>query len=105
MSAVTPAVMPKTRPQPQPRQHPQPRPRATGESDRRQLLLAAIRAQGGEWTTRDAAMFFRRALPEHVWDSTVRRDLRALADAGLLDVHGDDVRRRRYTLRTPGGDA
>ncbi|MEE4546501.1 hypothetical protein V2S66_31615 [Streptomyces sp. V4-01] len=87
MSIPTPAVMAKPRPQPRPR------PRI----DRRQLLLDAIRATGGTWTTGRVKALYARELPSHIYRSTIRVDLRALCDAGHLTAQGTDCR-RFYTL-------
>jgi len=71
--------------------------------NRRTLLLAAIRAQGGEWTTSRAAAFYARALDtQHVYASNARRDLRRLAADGHLTTHTNTVGHRYYTARTGG---
>jgi hypothetical protein len=85
VSAPTPAVLAR------------PRPPARPKTGRRQLLLNAIRATGGTWTTGRAKAFFRKAWPSHVYPSTIRRDLRALCEAGLLEQH-EERGRRFYTL-------
>lgn len=87
MASPTPAVMAKPRPRP----------------NRRTLLLAAIRAQGGPWTTARATAFYNRALDtQHVYASNARRDLRRLAADGHLTTHTNAVGHRYYTARTGG---
>lgn len=87
MSIPTPAVMAKPRPPVRPK---------TGRS---QLLLDAIRAQGGQWTTGRAKAFYRKAYPSHVYPSTIRRQLQQLAAVGVLAQHEDGHGHRYYTLK------
>lgn len=91
MSVPTPAVMARPRPRPQPRLH----------VDRRLLLLDAIRATGGTWTTGRVKALYARELPSHVYRSTIRVDLRELCAAGHLAAQGTDCR-RFYTLIPKG---
>jgi hypothetical protein len=71
--------------------------------NRRTLLLAAIRAQGGEWTTARAAAFYARTRGvQYVYTSNARRDLRRLAADGHLTTHANAVGHRYYTARTGG---
>lgn len=91
-TVITPAAMPRHR-------HP----------DAQQILLDAIRATGGQWTTGRAKAHFAKAYPTHLYRSTIRRLLRKLHAAGHLDQH-DAKGRRYYTLRAvctcdqPGAD-
>jgi hypothetical protein len=84
VSFPTPAVMAKPRP---PQLH-----------GRQRFLLEEIRAKGGIWTSGRAEDAYRRSWPRHVYPSNVRRDLCALAIAGLLQKRTDDRGRRFYTL-------
>lgn len=69
---------------------------------RRQNLLAAIRDQGGEWTTGRVKQLYRRHLDGHIYRHNIRRDLAHLHAEGFLDRHGDTESRRYYTLRQGG---
>lgn len=85
--AVTPAVM--ARPQPRP------------VYGRHELLLDAIRARGGQWTTVRVHAFYRTAWPTHVYHSNARRDLCELHAAGHLERH-DEGPHRYYTYIAKG---
>lgn len=80
---------------------------ATGPSlrgpHRQQLLLATIRAQGGEWTTGRVHRLYQRHVPTTVIRSTIRRDLAALHAQGHLIRH-DGPGRRYYTLAISSKD-
>lgn len=69
---------------------------------RRQNLLAAIREQGGEWTTGRVKQLYRQHLDGHTYRHNIRRDLAHLHTAGFLNRHGDGTPRRFYTLRQEG---
>jgi hypothetical protein len=90
-----------TTPAAMPRKHPHP--------DLSQIILNAIRARGGVWTSGRIKALLRSEYPTHVYPSTIRRHLRVLHAAGHLEQHGEDWR-RSYTLRTvcrcdePGAD-
>ncbi|MFB7899954.1 hypothetical protein ACFC1B_26925 [Streptomyces xiamenensis] len=51
---------------------------------RRDVLLAAVLRDGGEWTTSRAARLYGRAAPGR---ATARRDLARLARDGHLTAH------------------
>ncbi|MFD4559009.1 hypothetical protein ACFWP5_32600 [Streptomyces sp. NPDC058469] len=68
----------------------------------RKLLLEAIRAEGGEWTTGRIRHTWHRLLGTHVLRMAARRYLAALHRDGHLNRHGDGTPRRYYT---PTGDA
>ncbi|WP_327671891.1 MULTISPECIES: hypothetical protein [unclassified Streptomyces] len=72
---------------------------------RRANLLAAIREQGGEWTTGRVKQLYQRRLGRHIYRSTIRRDLRILHADGHLTRHGDDTPHRSYSLRQEGATA
>jgi hypothetical protein len=93
VTAITPALMPRRNPSP---------PRPTGT--RRDILLTAIQARGGSWTTGRARAYYATALGKTVHKPDVRRDLAALTAAGHLDRH-EVSGRVNYTLRTKGGAA
>lgn len=63
----------------------------------RQLVLEAIRTEGGEWTTGRARRTWRQIAGTHVLRASVRRYLAALHRDGHLDRHGDATPRRFYT--------
>ncbi|MEV6014674.1 hypothetical protein [Streptomyces sp. NPDC051997] len=69
------------------------------EKPRRALLLSAVQAKRGEWTTGRVKRFYRKHLPTHVLRVTMRRDLAALHADGHLVLH-DTPNRRFYTLAT-----
>jgi hypothetical protein len=76
---------------------------ASGPTGRLALLLAAIRREGGEWTTKKVQDFYRRQpLPaRHAPDGRLRHiargDLRDLRTWGHLVLH-ETTGRRFYTL-------
>lgn len=72
---------------------------------RRQNLLAAIREQGGEWTTGRVKQLYRRRIVGHIYRHNIRRDLAHLHQTGHLDRHGDGTPHRYYTLRQEGTPA
>lgn len=78
---------------------------ASGPTGRLALLLAAIRREGGEWTTKRVQDFYRRTpLPAHnAPDGRLRHiargDLRDLHVWGHLVLHEGNAR-RFYTLAT-----
>jgi hypothetical protein len=78
---------------------------AAGPTGRVALLLAAVRKQGGEWTTARVLAFYRRT---HLGPQDTRRacqrsvargDLRDLAAWGWLVQH-DEPNHLFYTLNT-----
>lgn len=71
----------------------------------RKLLLEAMQAEGGEWTTGRIRRTWRRILGTHVLRMAARRYLANLHRDGHLDIHGDGTPRRYYTLRREGGAA
>jgi hypothetical protein len=71
----------------------------------RKLVLEAIRAEGGEWTTGRVRRTWHQLLGTHVLRFTVRRYLAALHRDGHLDLHGGDTPRRYYTYCEKGGSA
>lgn len=68
---------------------------------RRQLLLDAIRAEGGEWTPGRVKHTYRRHHLTHVYRATIRHDLAALHNAGHL-ARTDTPGRRFYTSTEAG---
>lgn len=73
-------------------------------AERRQMLLAVMRAEGGEWTSGRTKQAYRRLGLPHLYRGTFKRDLAALAKAGDLAPH-DSPGRRVYTLRSRGESA
>ncbi|MDJ0342192.1 hypothetical protein QMK19_03200 [Streptomyces sp. H10-C2] len=67
----------------------------TGLNFRRSRLLAAIRSEGGRWTTRRTMTFFK-AEALGTYRSTARDDLKHLAGQGYLDIR--DVENDRYFI-------
>lgn len=63
----------------------------------RQLVLEAIRAEGGEWTTGRTRRAWRQVAGTHVLRMSVRRYLANLHRDGHLERHGDGTPRRFYT--------
>ncbi|WP_328846158.1 hypothetical protein [Streptomyces sp. NBC_00258] len=63
----------------------------------RQLVLEAIRTEGGEWTTGRTRRTWHQIAGTHVLRASVRRYLAALHRDGHLDRHGDGTPRRFYT--------
>ncbi|RPE40210.1 hypothetical protein EDD90_3246 [Streptomyces sp. Ag109_O5-1] len=70
-----------------------------GLTERQERLLDAIRAHGGEWTTRRVLGFFALTDPDVVQRGTARRDLATLQRAGHL-VLVDTPDNRHYVLHT-----
>lgn len=68
----------------------------------RQLVLEAIRTEGGEWTTGRARRTWHQISGTHVLRMSVRRYLANLHRDGHLDRHGDGTARRYYTLHQGG---
>jgi hypothetical protein len=68
---------------------------------RRRNLLAAIREEGGEWTTGRVKQLYRRHLTGHIYRHNIRRDLAHLHAEGHLDRH-DSKSHRYYTLSSEG---
>ena len=66
---------------------------------RRAVLLDAIEAQQGEWTTRRVQKFYRTGGIPAPLRVTARKDLQALHMTGHL-VQNDDKGRRFFTLNT-----
>lgn len=60
------------------------------------LLLAAVLAEGGEWTPDTVRRLYWRERVSSTFKATIRADLKALHAAGHLDVH-EGVGRRYYT--------
>jgi hypothetical protein len=83
---------------------------AAGPTGRLAALLAAIRQQGGEWTTKRALACYRQARLTPVdmrhahLRSVARGDLRDLCAWGWLIQH-DEPNHLHYTLNTRRGDA
>lgn len=71
----------------------------------RKSLLAAIQAEGGEWTTSRIRRTWRQLLGTHVLRMAARRYLADLHRDGHLDRHGEDTPRRYYTARQGGAVA
>lgn len=63
---------------------------------RRDLLLAAVQRQGGEWTTGRVKRLYRDAKLTHILRVTIRRDLAGLHADGHL-ILNDELGRRFYT--------
>ncbi|MFI2078273.1 hypothetical protein [Streptomyces triculaminicus] len=68
-------------------------------------LLAAIRRDGGQWTTLRAQDTYRDAGFDAPQRSTARGDLELLKRAGFLIRHDQDKTRRYYTLNPAKGGA
>jgi hypothetical protein len=68
----------------------------TAPTGRREVLLAAIREQGGEWATSRVQALYR-ALGWPSYRKDARADLRALAGDGHLTQRGEN-NARFYTL-------
>ncbi|MEU1373041.1 hypothetical protein ABZ442_05170 [Streptomyces triculaminicus] len=68
-------------------------------------LLAVIRRDGGQWTTRRVQDTYRALGMQAPQRSTARGDLERLENAGLLVRHDQDATFRYYTLRPQGGGA
>ncbi|MFH8336904.1 hypothetical protein [Streptomyces sp. AM6-12] len=64
------------------------------------LLLDAVMAQGGEWTTRRVQRFYRATGIPAPLRATARKDLHALHMQGHLVLHEEDAGRRFYTVNT-----
>ncbi|MFE0651391.1 hypothetical protein ACFVZH_22660 [Streptomyces sp. NPDC059534] len=64
----------------------------------RKLVLAAIQAEGGEWTTGRVKRTWRQFTGTHVLRMSVRRFLAGLHRDGYLERH-DDTPHRFYTVR------
>lgn len=64
----------------------------------RKFVLAAIQAEGGEWTTGRVKRTWHQVTGTHVLRMTARRFLAALHRDGYLARHGDGTPRRFYTL-------
>jgi predicted transcriptional regulator len=65
------------------------------------ILLAAIRKEGGEWTTERARVTYALLGRDVPCRRTCRRDLDLLARRGLIARHGPD-NNRHYTLNPKG---
>jgi hypothetical protein len=78
---------------------------ASGPTGRLALLLAVIRREGGEWTTKRVQDFYRRTplparnAPDGRLRHIARGDLRDLHTWGHLVLH-ETTGRRYYTLNT-----
>lgn len=72
-------------------------------AERRALLLAAVKAEGGDWTTGRVKQTYRRLGLGHVYRGTYRRDLAALVRDGHLAAH--DSPGRRFYTGTADGDS
>ncbi|MGW4388237.1 hypothetical protein [Streptomyces sp. NPDC004685] len=68
-------------------------------SDRLAALLAAIHAQGGEWSTAKVQALYRKSDPVAPLRATARKDLHALHAMGHLVQH-DERGRQFYTFNT-----
>lgn len=68
----------------------------------RKVVLEAIQAEGGEWTTGRIRHTWQQLIGTHVLRMTARRYLANLHRDGHLNRHGDDTPRRYYTLRQEG---
>lgn len=67
---------------------------------RRAVLLDAICAEQGEWTTRRVQQFYRAGNIPAPLRVTARKDLHALHVTGHLVLDDTDKGRRFYTLST-----
>lgn len=77
----------------------------TTERERHHLLLKAIRAERGEWTTHRVRKTYHALGISGLFRSTLRRDLAELCRDGHLVLHDQDPGRRYYTPSRNGGDA
>lgn len=77
------------------RRRTQPRVKATRDLSR-ELVVAAIARQGGEWTPGRVKRLYARHNLTHVYRSSIRRLLTQLWAEGVLDLY--EVSGRRYYL-------
>ncbi|MFJ4990021.1 hypothetical protein ACIP9H_40275 [Streptomyces sp. NPDC088732] len=79
-------------------------PRRVGAEKRRDVLLAAMKLAGGEWTTGRVRAMYKRLMPHNLYRAAIRGDFADLCRRGYIEAH-DGPRGRYYVLAGSAANA